>query len=254
MENDRVYQLELVRQPLGAKEVDQNLVRNQQDLIRQDTSLVVTVSDNQLAGSIAQQIEKVLYQSAFRTSHYPTFTKKWNALRGWQDVLNVAVSQTMILGKRASGEETFDRFELFGPGRQASALIRVSALPDNDWYQRTLYPWLYELYPAAPSIVLSDWRQPDLQQGVAPLHQSVRWENLTGPAAGYQLQEDQMVAGQTRQLREAIYFWAITFLTMPSGITRSCATKLPLICLSTVRYPKASAACWVLPPVIHRVL
>lgn len=166
-EKQSVYNLTFVKKPRVSGTVDQNLQRSTVQLKAAEGNEVTTAS-NTLQGTVKQGVEKDIYATVFRTSQFATFSEKWTALgmTGGQDLFDVATGNIAVIGKRATGTEAFDEFELQGKAN-VEPLLQVSASPENEWFKNTISPLLYDLYPYDRDVTIS-WRETNIL-GVKPL-------------------------------------------------------------------------------------
>ena len=189
-----VYQMDLIRRPVDVEANDKNITRKEENVKTGVEDSDLTIQSNEIEGTITQAVEKELHQLNFRTSQYTSFQEKLASAAGWQDVSNITVANTLILGKRATTQETWDQYELWGKGENTQALVQARALPQQSWYTNTIYPWLYEYYGEDNAIHVTDWRQPNPER-IPPLWEGVRWENTQGDGTGYLLTDEQINSG-----------------------------------------------------------
>lgn len=188
LEKKTIYTLALIRKPKSTEAIDANLRRTETQLQGGDGN-EVTLTTNQLEGSITQDVEKSIYESVFRTSQFETFQEKWSSLGKGQDLFTVVQGNVLSLGKRYASTELFDEFELNG-GKDYEALIQLTASAETNWFNGIIAPLLYNQYPVDKDITI-EWRHTEAL-GLKPL-KSVRMESELTP---YKLESSQIRAGQ----------------------------------------------------------
>lgn len=132
---------------------------------------------------VAQSVQRGLkpksfYSSSLRTSMFNTFTQKFNALNktaSWFNPIfldpNNTVSGASIddFGVFVTGTELFDLFDQSGYFNPVDSLVKplvqfeadLSTTPDN-WYNGSIFPYMYQHFPAPAQNVTLSWRNPDL--------------------------------------------------------------------------------------------
>jgi len=181
-----IYNLDFVKKPAGNAASDRNVTQAAQTTGNGDNS--VTLTSNNLNGTITQDLEHNLYNTFFRTSNYAAFSDKWDGMNSWQDLFNIATGNLYVLAKRGSAPETFDHVELYGKDTLTPALIQTVALPSPGWYSNIQNPLLYELYGS--SGLRLNWREEN-DKGVGPL-KAVNWRNAGGAPGDYSLETDDL--------------------------------------------------------------
>ncbi|MBD0255413.1 MAG: hypothetical protein ICV83_06810, partial [Cytophagales bacterium] len=188
---ETVHKLTFVKIATGAA-VDGNLKREEKTLSTGNDENTAVTRNNRLEGSLAQNVEKDIYGSAFRTSKYATAAEKLERLRNGTNLLDVAKGNVAVIGKRSESNETLDVFEINGAGKHTAPLVQVVASPENAWYKNTIYPLLYELYGQDASVTVSEWRDA-AELGTPPLKGVKLYSNYSRD--GYQLTENQVGSG-----------------------------------------------------------
>lgn len=180
-----IHNLDLVKKQAGNTANDRNRTQAAQTTGNDDNA--VTVTTNNLNGTISQDLDHTLYNNFFRTSNYATFNEKWNSLNSWHDLFDIATGNLYVLARRGSAQETFDHAELHDKDTLTTALVQTMALPSPAWYSNIQNPLLYELY-GSTGLHLT-WRNEN-DKGVGPL-KAVNWRNLGAPA-DYSLTSDEV--------------------------------------------------------------
>jgi hypothetical protein len=179
-----IYKLDFVKKATGNAANDRNKTQQTQTSGNSDNS--VSITSNNLNGTITQDLEQNLYNSYFRTSIYAAFSDKWNDLNGWQNMFNIATGNLYVMAKRSStARETFDHLEMVGKDELTPALVQTVALPSPGWYSNIQNPLMYELYGSSGLHV--NWRD-EKDKGVGPL-KAVNWRNYGG-TSDYSLTPD----------------------------------------------------------------
>jgi hypothetical protein len=130
--------------------------------------------------------------SAFRTSKFATASEKFEKLANGQDLIDIAKGNVAVIGKRSETSETLDVFELNGLGKNTAPLVQATASPENNWYQKTIYPLLYEYYGEDQAVTISNWREANLL-GTPPLKGVKLHSNYS--REGYQLNDTHISSG-----------------------------------------------------------
>ena len=178
-----IYKLDFVKKPAANAANDRNRTQQTQTSGNGDNS--VSLTSNNLNGTITQDLEKNLYNSFFRTSTFAAFSDKWNELNSWQDLFDITNGNLYVIAKRSSTRETFDHLEMVGKDEFTPALVQTVALPSPGWYSNIQNPLMYELY--GTSGLRLNWRD-EKDKGVGPL-KAVNWRNLGG-TSDYSLTAD----------------------------------------------------------------
>jgi hypothetical protein len=188
LEKQGIYTMTFIKRPRSGEAIDHNLQRKE---VRVDAGEgnEMTTRANTLEGTVAQNVEKELYASAFRASQFATFSEKWTSMGKGQDAFDVAKGNLAVIGKRLSVNESFDEFELLG-NEGVAPLIQVSASPETPWLKNIISPLLYDSYPYEKEIMLS-WRNPAVL-GLKPL----KGVKLTNSMDHFKLTEGQVIAGK----------------------------------------------------------
>lgn len=166
LQKQTIYKLAFVKRPVSTGSIDQNLTRATVTANAGEGN-EVSVASNTLDGTITNNVEKDLYSSAFRTSQFGKFEEKMAAISNTRDLLDVAVGNIAVIGKRADLPETFDLIELRGKDGQTNPLVQVVASAENAWMKNYMSPMLYDEYPVHEDVQIS-WRDADVL-GVKPL-------------------------------------------------------------------------------------
>jgi len=191
LDNNSIYKMTFLKLPEGGGAMDRNAEKKVKNVGDKDNKVMFT--ENDLKESIAQSVEKSLYESDFRVSNYNSFSDKLNKIQHQQDIFNSDdIVQLMVLGKKLTVDETLDKFELQKINDNAGPMVQLSATADNSWFKNQVYPLLYELYPQDASISITN-RKPLDELGLPPL-KAVYASNDTDEN-GYMLSTDQVKTG-----------------------------------------------------------
>jgi hypothetical protein len=163
---ETVYKYTFIKKPEASGDVDKNVKRD--NVTRESgEGNEVKVTSNTLEGTIVQNLEKEIYGSAFRTSHFATFTEKMAATSAQDNMFDVAIGYIAVIGKSMTIQETFDDFELRGSANRHKALVQLSASNENHWMKNVISPILYDSYPLDPTIAITRRNTDSL--GIKPL-------------------------------------------------------------------------------------
>jgi hypothetical protein len=154
--NDQIYQWSILSIPTNITQatVDANVRISQRQVGIIDES-EVAVTTKTAEGVLTQTDDKIVYQNYFRTSVYNTLAEKISSLSasiGWRDPIIPGVHR---IGVNLQGPEQFSMEELGDDGQ--AALIKLEAdLTNVPWYNQAIYPILYDGYPIAGRITISN--------------------------------------------------------------------------------------------------
>ncbi len=140
-----------------------------------DTAFTQIVLEERVATAVQRGRKPVnFYTSHFRTSVHNTFRQKMDALAANQFWLNPVLLDPNLqsgasinhFGTFISGQELFDRFDQDGfhnGDTTVAPLIRPVAdlnVTAGNWYNGSLYPFMYQHFPVPSAGVVLSWRNP----------------------------------------------------------------------------------------------
>jgi hypothetical protein len=182
LSNAQNLQLQLVKKPNAKTEsVDANVKTTERE-VSSIAEVETQVSTKDIEGKLDLGEDKVLYGSTLRTSTYPTFAAKINAVPAMYGFNTLGGPLRFPrLYSDIGLSEGFDSFELVG-GSEFKALVSFEAkLENTDWYNRQIYPLVYEGYPLLQTFTIK--HRTDLSQlGLPPIRSIFIEENTTGVA------------------------------------------------------------------------
>jgi hypothetical protein len=149
------YDLTIVKKPAYGGAIDRNLQRSEISLTTVNAADSLSLSSNQLTGTISAETETELHSYSFRTSTYSTFNEKLNSMYNWNTQYGIDATRMSIIGIKTTLNETFDKYEIEGRENSFNPLISVEAQRGNPWIDSHVNPQLYELYGTIPDIVLN---------------------------------------------------------------------------------------------------
>ncbi len=191
LDNNSIYKMIFLKMPEVAGAMDRNAEKKIKNVGDKDNQVMFT--ENDLKESVAQSVEKSLYESDFRVSNYNSFSDKLNKIQHQQDIFNSDdIAQLMVLGKKLTVDETLDKFELQKINENAGPMVQLTATADNSWFKNQIYPLLYELYPQDASIAITNRKQLD-ELGLPPL--KAVYASNDPDENGYMLSTDQVKTG-----------------------------------------------------------
>lgn len=182
LKTSTIYQLSFIRTPQSTNANKSQTVKVEATQQIGGDGNTVTTTANKLSSTAVKQIDFTLYQYNYRTSAYPTFNDKWEAMQNSKDLIDIAQGNLWVIGKKIDLAETFDAVELNGIDAETPSLIQRTASPNNRWLNSIQYPLLYEWY--ASSGLNINWRNIS-DKGLLPL-QAISLSNL-GEATPYLL-------------------------------------------------------------------
>ncbi|RAW02134.1 hypothetical protein DQQ10_06185 [Pseudochryseolinea flava] len=166
LEKSKIYAFEILNIPRRSTIVDANVQQVETQIEGYDSSAVLTTK--QIEGELKSLEVKSIYSSVFRTSKYNTFNEKMtNMSLGSGTRIPVAPDIFQLAGY-IKGDELWDKAELDGL-MNAEKLIQFEAvLTGNDWYEKYVFPLVYDGYPLLGKMTLSK-RHNILLTGIPPL-------------------------------------------------------------------------------------
>ncbi len=160
--------------------VDANVTAIQSQLLNlqtspSDTSFTNIILEERIAQGVQRALKpKSFYKSNFRTSLYNTFQQKINALTknvNWFNPIFLDPNETSgatinDFGVFVTGNELFDLFDqdgYYNGDSQVAPLIQPEAdlnITPGNWYTNTIYPYMYQHFPAPAQNITLSWRNP----------------------------------------------------------------------------------------------
>jgi hypothetical protein len=149
--NDKVYKLEILNLPKQQAVLDANVQNVETELVPASDGGDATLTTKEIEGDLAIREAKSLYGTFFKTSKYNTFHDKMRALTISPALSANPGNNVTIIGAYWRGSEYFDGAELGSDvNLQAPKCIQIEAVLDgNNWYEKAIYPLIYEGYPLA---------------------------------------------------------------------------------------------------------
>lgn len=172
---ETIYTFTIKRISLDGEKANNNVVASEKTTYT--PSDTTTIRETSLKGVAASGLEKEIIAIPLRTSTYGTFREKMEGVTGVQDLWDVSLNYSTVIGQRFSTRETFDKFELNGDNLMAKPLIQLKAGTNCSWLQNKLMPFLYNDYPQDPSVSLTHSRPEIRKDGVAPLYAVTLFNN-----------------------------------------------------------------------------
>ncbi|HEX2970441.1 MAG TPA: hypothetical protein VHO46_15195, partial [Bacteroidales bacterium] len=148
--NSKIYELIILKKPVGSGSIDDNLSRNQVNLTTKDPEDSLSIATTDITATRIEETETVLHSFSFRSSKYSTFSEKLTNIKGWRDTYSVDDFEDIktymsLLFVRGDLEELFDNYEMNGT-ESIEPLISLEAITNVNWISSHAYPLVYELY------------------------------------------------------------------------------------------------------------
>lgn len=144
LQNSRPYRLEILNFPKQNQVLDANVITVENDRSTNDDSL--TVSTKEIEGNFELKDIKTVYSALFRTSSFNTFKEKVSAI-SLSSTFRLTVGMDVFqLAAYLRGNELFSEAEIDGAFKDRHVQFEA-ILDQNDWYQKAIYPLVYEGYP-----------------------------------------------------------------------------------------------------------
>lgn len=177
--NNAILSLSLTTMPLvNDDSLNANIQTIRSELVNLQTSPADTAFTNiMLEERVAATVQrgrqpKNFYASHFRTSLYNTFPQKMNALNMSQSWLNPVFLDPNVtsgasindFGVFVTGNELFDLFDQTGYDNGDTTLaplvqpIADLSVTGGNWYNNSVYPYMYQHFPAAAQDITLSWR------------------------------------------------------------------------------------------------
>jgi hypothetical protein len=141
-----VYDMTIIKKSISAGPLDRNLQRSEVQMTTSNATDSLSMSKNQLIGTISAETETDLHSLSFRSSIYSTFIEKLNSMTNSQVEYAIDVTLMSLIGIKTSLNETFDKYETEGNGSGIEPMVSVEALRGTPWIDAHVYPQVYELY------------------------------------------------------------------------------------------------------------
>ncbi|HRF38388.1 MAG TPA: hypothetical protein PK198_06355, partial [Saprospiraceae bacterium] len=140
-----------------------------------DTAFTNIMLEERVAATVQRGRQpRNFYASHFRTSLYNTFIQKMNALNMSQSWLNPVFLDPNVtsgasindFGVFVTGNELFDLFDQTGYDNGDTTLaplvqpIADLSVTGGNWYNNSVYPYMYQHFPAAAQDITLSWRNP----------------------------------------------------------------------------------------------
>ena len=172
----KIYSLEVVNIPRQVKAIDQNVQRINTELNIDKSAGSATLTTHEITGDMNVLEVKSVYTSHFRTSKYNTFVEKMKNLTLRNTIRLSPAVNIFQLAATVDGDESFDQAE-WSPDAPYGSLVRSEAiLEKNKWYDRYVYPLVYEGYPLLGWMTINRRNTDDL--GLPPV-KDVYLQDLT---------------------------------------------------------------------------
>jgi len=172
--NETFYRFELVNVPLSNNNaVDRNVSEQTERTVSESDSSFADITTRTATGVISEQEEKVFYDIDFRSSKYNKFLDK---IPG--NEMNVRFLFNYSAGIDFPGttiydNELFDAYEISGGDGFGPLIRRTAQLSGADWYQKHIFPLLYEGYPWHREAVVE---RDESEYGIPPQHPVDIWQ------------------------------------------------------------------------------
>ncbi len=158
------FDMSVIKKPVSSGAVDANLVRGNRIISPGNASDTTIISTSDISGIGISSLESELHTFRFRTSIYNTFSDKVKGISNWKDLSMIddktdRKTLTNLLFIKAYLNESFDKYEIEGSGKEISPLIMMEANRGNAWIDAHVFPLIYDLYGTG-GLTLS--RNPDL--------------------------------------------------------------------------------------------
>ncbi|MBN1112623.1 MAG: hypothetical protein JXA53_06875 [Bacteroidales bacterium] len=153
LNNNTIYSFNLVKVPSKVvTDITKNVNNNEAVTETGDT-----LTTKNIEGTVELTDEKMVYDLAFRTSYYDTFSEKIDKTisnKYYSDIISTGIHSMAV---RFQGKEMFDKFELGDDAGNILPLIRVEGdLYDNYWYKKYMHDLLYKYYPVHKDAIITN--------------------------------------------------------------------------------------------------
>lgn len=176
-----VYRFEILNLPRRSTIVDANVKQVSKELLSTGEESKATLTTKKIEGDLTKLEVKTVFTTSFRTSKYNTFSDKMKATtlaRSFRLDIDPALNVFKLISY-IGGDEVFEKAEVEGGSNRSPFIYMEANLQGNTWYDNYVYPLLYEGYPLAGSIRLTQ-RDP-LALGLPPVR-DVYLSDFTQPA------------------------------------------------------------------------
>lgn len=150
MATDSKYTVQIVLNPSTANIAD-NVKESYRsaDIGGEESGNKIEIRSKEIEGVLVNGEKRKVLVFDFETSQYTTFHKKMNALKQNKDLYEyVPYPYGLVLYTTIDPIEPFDLTELVGNKYSGNIpLVMARAIPDDSYYQKQIYPLLYQNYP-----------------------------------------------------------------------------------------------------------
>jgi hypothetical protein len=152
LQNAKAYRLEILNLPKQSTIIDAN-VKNVSTNVG-EVAGEMTVNTKKIEGNLELKEIKTLYAALFRTSSFNNFKDKVSTI-----TLSSTFRETVGGGNvfqlfaYLNGKELFDKAEISGTFNDRTVKFEALLNP-NDWYQKNVYPLVYDGYPLLSNMTL----------------------------------------------------------------------------------------------------
>ncbi|HEY9007689.1 MAG TPA: hypothetical protein VIM75_16230 [Ohtaekwangia sp.] len=146
IQTGKLYHLEILNIPLQKQVLDANVTKVETEVAGSNGQSTVTTKT--LEGDLTLRDAKTIYTLTLRTSQYNTFKEKMAGIQQAQAMrMQLPEPNIFQLISHLSTPEWLDEYEVTG-GNGFEKLVQGEAiLDDNNWYNKNIYPLVYEGYP-----------------------------------------------------------------------------------------------------------
>ena len=172
--NSTTYEFQIINIPRTTAVIDANL-RNVETNLQVDAAAgTATLHTQTLEGDMDQLEKTIIFSTSVRTSRFSSFPEKMRHIDLSPAIRLSSGINIFQLTSRLNGDEYFDASELPSIAGTNSLIHAEALLKSNKWYERHVYPLVYEGYP------LLGWmrvRRPTESLGMPPVH-DIYFRNL----------------------------------------------------------------------------
>jgi hypothetical protein len=146
IQSGKLYHMEILNIPLQKQVLDANVTKVETELAGSNGQSTVTTKA--LEGDLTLRDAKTIYTLTMRTSQYNTFREKMAGIKQAQAMrMQLPEPNIFQLVSHLSTPEWLDEYEANGGDGFAKLVQGEAVLDNNNWYNKNIYPLVYEGYP-----------------------------------------------------------------------------------------------------------
>ncbi|SKC47544.1 hypothetical protein [Ohtaekwangia koreensis] len=155
IQTGKLYHMEILNIPLQNQVLDANVTKVETELAGSDGQSTVTT--NNIEGNLTLRDAKTIYTLTLRTSQYNTFSEKMAGIKQAQTMREqLPEAGVFQLIAHLNTPEWLDEYEANGGDGFANLVQGEAILENTNWYNKYVYPLVYEGYPLRGNMTITN--------------------------------------------------------------------------------------------------